>query len=142
MDRKLGGLICLFSLVGCATKQVTLDEALPAPADRVFAYAGPTSETGPIRFIRDGGLVSGGCPMGILVDGKVAAHLRVRETITLHVPGGSHILGVMPTGAGLCSYGAERYRKEMKWDVRTGEMSNMRVGLTQDGEPFLTPTAF
>lgn len=93
--------------------------------------------------VRDRGMMSGGCPMDVLIDGKSAAHVRSGESLELHVPAGMRIVGVAPAGKGLCGLSnPDRYRRETTLDVTAGNAYRLRAGVTHDGEPYINPTAF
>ncbi len=85
----------------------------------------------------------GGCPFAFSVDGKIAAHIRRGESVTLAVPAGTRIIGAEPTGKGVCSWGNEdKQRRETSIAVETGVQTKVRVGVTNDGIIQITPTAF
>jgi hypothetical protein len=141
--RVLIAAVLAVGLVGCATRQISVRESAPVPSDRQFLFRDAQPDTGSLVVVRDRGMMGAGCPMDILVDGKSAAHLRVGESLELHVPAGARIVGVAPTGKGLCGLSnPDRHRRETTLDVSAGNAYRLRAGVSQDGEPYITPTAF
>lgn len=136
--------VCTAALVGCATHPTPSSEALPVPADRVFAFQAPIDRpSGTLIVVRDKGLIASGCPMAFYVDGTLAAHLRTGESTTLIVPVGSRILGAGPAGGGICKWSnTEAYRREAAQLVTEGATTKIRLAITHNGIIQVTPTAF
>lgn len=131
-------------IAGCATSPVTLTDAKPVPADRVFTSQGTSSATtGALTVTRDQGAFGAACPIALYVDGTVAAHFRTAETLTIHLPAGPHIIGAGPSGSGMCSWTNEAaHRREISHTVEAGGQAKMRLSITQQGLYQITPTAF
>lgn len=139
-------LFCLIPalLTGCATRAITLADAVAVPPDQVYAYNQPIDgPSGTIVVIRDTGLVAGRCPLAFYVNGVLAAHVNTGETATLTVPAGDHILGTAIAGQGMCAWEDEgRHRRETAHTVKPDSQSKIRLALTHTGTILITPTAF
>lgn len=131
-------------LAGCsATRPISADAAKPVPANQIFAYNLPDARTGTVVVTRDIGLSGSKCPVAFYVDGKVAAHVDTGQTMTLHVPSGSHIFGSGPAGTGVCGVVSRTaHLREASFDIVAGGTLKLRLGFTRDGTYQITPTAF
>lgn len=95
----------LLCLTGCVmpTKQAPISQIRDVPAERTFPVDDQEQPTGTIRITRDVGFVGSGCYLGVMVDGKIAAHLDPAERVTLQLTEGRHVLTATPVqGRGLC----------------------------------------
>lgn len=105
MKIKVLTLLTATLLSGCVmpTKQAPAERVTPAPGDRIFAIDEQAQPTGTIVITRDIGMLGGGCFLGVMVDGKMAAHLDRAEQVTLALTEGRHVLTATPVqGRGLC----------------------------------------
>ncbi|HGK7302436.1 TPA: hypothetical protein ACJ509_000262 [Stenotrophomonas maltophilia] len=96
--------LLLLTLTGCMpTKQAPPTAVKDAPAERVFPLEQVQGPAGTVTVTRDVGFVGGGCYLGVMVDGKIAAHLDRAERLTVQLPEGRHVLTATPVqGRGLC----------------------------------------
>lgn len=127
--RKILTAVALIALAGCSTSQVPADKALQVPADRVLAYASkPTTPYGTIVVTRDTGLVGGACYVGVLIDGKFAVRIDTGEIVSLYVPVGEHLVGLVgdERSGGVCGWG--ELRKEQSTSVTDGQLKRFRIG--------------
>lgn len=102
--RKPLTLILCAALCGCMpTKQAAPEQVRDAPVERIFAIAEQQEPTGTITVVRDVGFVGSGCFLGLMVDGKIAAHLEPAERVALQLSAGRHVLtATFVQGRGLC----------------------------------------
>lgn len=127
--RKTLVALSLIALAGCSTTQVPTDKAVRVPTDRVLAYASkPTEPYGTIVVTRDTGLVGGACYVGILVDGRFSARIDTGEIVSLYVPVGEHLVGLVgdEQSGGVCGWG--ELRKEQSTTLSTGQVKRFRIG--------------
>jgi hypothetical protein len=127
--RKILTAMALIALAGCSTSQVTADKALQVPADRILAYAAkPPAPYGTIVVTRDTGWVGGACYVGILIDGKFSARIDTGEVVSLYVPVGEHLVGLVgdEISGGVCGWGD--LRKEQSANVSIGQVKRFRIG--------------
>ncbi len=127
--RKTLAAMALIALAGCSTSQVPSDKALPVPADRVLAYSSkPATPYGTIVVTRDTGLVGGACYVGILVDGKFSVRIDTGEAVSLYVPVGEHLIGLVGDehSGGVCGWG--ELRKEQSTNLSIGQVKRFRIG--------------
>ena len=127
--RKTIAALALIALAGCSTSQVPADRALPVPADRVLAYSlKPETPYGTIIVSRDTGMIGGACYVGILVDGKFSARIDTGEIVSLYVPVGEHLVGLVgdERSSGMCGWG--ELRKEQSTSLSPGQVKRFRIG--------------
>ncbi|MDC9651485.1 hypothetical protein [Xanthomonas perforans] len=129
-------------LASCATKPVADDEAIAVPSDRAFLYQANAADAGTLIVTRDGGFQGSACDIGVLIDGKDAARLKPGERATFKIPAGEIILGVQPVGAGICSAGQARVRRETGLVIKPGVVRKYRFGIGPSGEPTIAPTTY
>ncbi|WP_423179310.1 hypothetical protein [Stenotrophomonas sp. CASM110] len=92
MKKIVLSLIACVVLAGCATRQISSEQAQPVPAERVFAFNGiGDTASGQVIVTRDVGAVGGACPLALYIDGTLAAHLQRGESVSLPVPAGNRI---------------------------------------------------
>lgn len=144
MKKILMYLVATIALAGCATRQISADQAQPVPTDRVFAFnTAGDGASGQLVVTRDVGAVGGACPLALYIDGTLAAHLRRGESVTLTVPAGSRIVSASFAGKGLCKWGDESaHRREISRMVTAGNKTSIRLALAHDGLIQVSPTAF
>lgn len=144
--RKPLTLILCAALCGCMpTKQAAPDQVRDAPAERIFAIAEQKAPTGTITVVRDVGFIGGGCFLGLMVDGKIAAHLDPAERVVLQLSEGRHVLtATLVQGRGLCgalqsekSNTARRRSTEVV--VVAGQAQNYRMYTAAEGSPIVEP---
>ena len=127
-----------FALLGCATQPVSTAEAVPVPPDRILApeLLQQADGRGTVIVKRDSGKMGSGCSARLFVDAKPAADLRTSERVTLHLPGGDHILSAQPNG--LCGGGMV----ETSVRVTPLKTHTFRMGYGTAMDFTFTPTAF
>jgi hypothetical protein len=108
----LAAAICALSVTGCTmfirTAAVPIAEAFPVPGERLLAYVEKQDGFATVEVTRDAGFMDGGCYIGLVIAGKLAARFDTQETAEFHVPAGESNMAVVrdPLGRGLCSFGA------------------------------------
>ncbi|ELC7324200.1 hypothetical protein D7T48_21010 [Stenotrophomonas maltophilia] len=144
MKKIVVSLIACVVFAGCATRQISSEQAQPVPAERVFAFNGiGDSASGQVIVTRDIGAVGGACPLALYIDGTLAAHLQRGESVSLSVPPGNRIVSASFAGKGLCSWGDESaHRREISQVVTAGGRTKIRLALTHDGVIQIGPTTF
>ena len=135
-------------LAGCVmpTKQPVPSDISPIPMDRVFLPAAPTGNAGEVIVTRDVGLIGSKCLLGLLVDGKTAAHVGPAERVPIQLAAGRHTLTVSwIDGRGLCGAffseeRAESRRRSIEIIVDPGQSRQYRIHTNTDGESTIEPT--
>src|ERR1044072_1468998 len=93
----------LACLAGCATKQAPAERIVSVPDERIFRIGEQTPPHGFVTVTREVGFRGGGCYLGVMVDGEMAAHIDRAERVTLTLSAGRHVLTATPAqGRGLC----------------------------------------
>lgn len=138
--------LMLYLLLGaCATKQISIVEAIPVASERVYGEP-PKGDTYTVKVVRDKGFSGSGCMTRIYIDGKDAADLKPGEVVALTLSTGRHIIGASPSPASgvMCSAfdAAERHRREAEVSGITGETRIFRFAISATGDISLAPTAF
>jgi hypothetical protein len=133
-------IVLMLSACAMDTKAVNPDAAITAPADRLIAYQSPVAGGGVITVIRDRGLASGFCYVGISIDGKLAAKLDKGEKADFQLAEGRKVISIMRTGAGTCGV-EEHKRAERSTEiyVTTGQHHFYRLAASSFGELHLDP---
>ena len=127
------------------TKQPPENKVVAAPVDRLFLFQQHADGYGTIVITRDIGMVGGGCYLGLLVDGQLAAKLDTGERASFHLAPGEHIVtSTWVDGRGLCGafYNEERAaarRRSTEIIVREGASKNYRIHTNTDGESTIEP---
>lgn len=139
MSKGLIIAVACMALAGCATKQIPLAEARPVPPDRVFATA-PGNDAGSVQFVRDKGMMGGGCDLDLRVDREVVAKVSTGETVTVPMASGSHIVDARFAGSGLCNGGkADRNVRASQIVVARGDKLIYRIAVDANGIITVTP---
>ncbi|MDR2958314.1 MAG: hypothetical protein LBV10_02120 [Stenotrophomonas sp.] len=122
--------LLIAALSGCMpTKQASPEQIKDAPAARIFPIDAQGEPTGTVTVTRDVGFVGSGCYLGVMVDGKMAAHLDPAERLSLALAEGRHVLTATPVqGRGLCD--VLQSEKTNNTRRRSTEI-NVRAGATQ-----------
>lgn len=133
----------LLALAGCATKPISMAEAVPVPMVRLLAFQSqvPGSQ-GTIITIRDAGFTGGGCNMAVYIDGTLSARIGAGEMASFNVAAGDHIIGTGPTGRGTCNLAADRLRRETPVSLAHGQTKRFRISINPNSGPAIEPTAF
>lgn len=125
-------LICL--LTGCAGSP-TVDQAIPTPSSRLFAYQG-IGDGGDsiITVLRQLGSIGPTCYFSVYIDGKLVARMDDNEIASFYVQPGPKLIGIGmdPNGAGICSSGSNQPRREVETYLGKGEQRKFRFA-TQSG---------
>lgn len=139
MVRILFLVLFLTLLEGCGTQQVPLTEARPVPAERIFTKQ-QDGDSGQIQFVRDKGMMGGGCDMDVRIDREVVAKASTRETFTVHMSPGTHIVDPRFGGGGLCNGGsADRNVRASQIVVTSGDKLIYRIAVDDHGVIAGTP---
>jgi hypothetical protein len=66
--------------------------------------------------------------VGILVDGRFSARIDTGEIVSLYVPVGEHLVGLVgdEQSGGVCGWG--ELRKEQSTTLSTGQVKRFRIG--------------
>ncbi|QIO88853.1 hypothetical protein G9274_002538 [Stenotrophomonas rhizophila] len=138
-------ILCALALAGCMpTKQAPTSEVTPAPAARVFPIDAQSGPTGTITITRDVGFLGGGCYLGVMIDGKIAAHLDRAERVTFDLAATRHVLtATWIKGRGLCGAMSEKSmaarRRSTEIMVGTGAVQHYRLYTSADEYPVIEP---
>lgn len=85
------------TLAGCATTPTPITEAINTPEERIYFKSTQGQPSAMVVFIRDQGFTGSGVYKHLSIDGEKAAAIDVGEKVTLLIPAGEHVFGVMPT---------------------------------------------
>lgn len=136
----LAMVACGLALTGCATKQVKLTEAREAPKDRVFVFDASGNEVGRVTFVRDKGLMYGGCYIDIVVDRTKVATLDPGERATVDISVGRHTVYGEAAGRGLCNGGDDKRQvRAADMFVEKGDERLMRLAVDSQGVITVNP---
>ncbi|MEB1025984.1 hypothetical protein JH314_08170 [Xanthomonas campestris] len=138
--KKTALVVCIALLAACATKPVSDQTAVQAPADRVFAHQTQVANGATLIVSRDAGFAGSGCSVAVMIDGEKAAVLKPGERATFNLSGPEVILGAQATGGGICGVAPERMRRETSVLLPAGSKKKYRIGIGGSGEPFVAPT--
>lgn len=136
----LGVLVGLF---GCATRPVSVSEAIPVPKERLIEtqHVKEGGTSGTVVVTRDEGFLGGGCYYALYINGVLAARFNPSETATFEVASGEVLFKVVvdPEGRGLCSIntGGVTQREST---LKTKEVKFFRISIQGDGTPDLQRT--
>lgn len=123
--------LLLALLTGCATSAVTIDKAVPVPAERVLLKAADNTNA-KITIIRDSGFMGGGCYVDVYLNDSLAAKLDTAEKVTFNVMSGELILGSQSSGSALCNGASIRH---FETSIGQGQHKLYRVMTDQNGNP-------
>lgn len=129
--RLITASILIALLTGCATSAVTIDNAKPAPAERVL-LSNTKSTDAKITIIRDSGFMGGGCYVEVYLNDALAAKLDTAEKVTFNVKSGELILGSKLSGSALCGGASIRH---FETSISQGQHKLYRVMTDQNGNP-------
>lgn len=132
-----------FQLAGCAgfikTNQVSVEQGVPVPTDRLFAFREQAPNTVAVVVTRDSGFLGGGCYLAIEADRKLVSRMDTGEKVTFFLTPSTHELTVAPdpSGRGLCSVGFEPVTE--KYDIKASGSNRFRLSSRQYRRPELEP---
>lgn len=141
--KRIVAAVASLALASCiqATKPAAPESVIPVPTERLYLFQGATDETSQVVATRDIGLLAKGCPMAFLVNGQKAADIRTGERAVFNLAAGEHVIGVEPSGGGLCAMGDERrHRNEISVTIKAGESKRFRLSVDVNGKPGIAPT--
>lgn len=138
--------VCL-TVAGCVmpTKQPMPNEVRPVPGERVFGVPPQSSPLGKVNVTRDVGHIGGACFLGVMVDGKLVAHIDRAERLSMDLGAGRHVLtATWVKGRGLCGafYNEETAiarRRSTEILVDPSQSRDYRVHTNSDGEVSIEP---
>jgi hypothetical protein len=127
--------LSILAVTGCATSPIASGEASQG---RVMPneWQAPGPNSGKLVVTRDSGFMGAACSQKIYVDGTAIGSLRSGQTVTVYLPAGEHVTGVM-TG-GMCGGGSSSASLTMK----AGGTKMFRVASGQSGDVKIEPSAF
>lgn len=132
--------ISIFTLLlaACTSTPVATSEASEVGGQQILdgRYLTPTVDSGKVVVKRDRAMALAACSARVIVNAAPVADLGLAEKITLHLPAGDHIIGVVPSG--ICG-GSPR---ELATTVKAGKTTAFRVIATVSNGLTLNPTAF
>ena len=128
-------------VAACATRQVLVSEATPAARDRIMGFDAPGRDTTEVTFIRDKGMMGGGCYLELFVDSIASARIATGEKVALFIPNGRHDVYAKPTGRALCHVGADTNRasRAAEITIEQGKPRLMRIAIDEGGITTITP---
>ena|SRR6266446_8255095 len=131
-------IVLTLTVVGCATRPVSVYEASPVSQSRVLAQQWLTStrNTGSLIIKRDSGFMGAACTIRVFIDGMPAADLAPSEKVEFFLPLGEHILGASPNG--ICGGGTS----EASVVIASERQKIFRIGSGQSSDIQLQPSAF
>lgn len=123
-------------LSGCATTPVPISAAKQAPPDRVLAFqtsAGDKIAT--LTVIRDEGLRSSGCYLGLYINKTLVARLDVAEFARFYVDPGEILLRIAgdPQGKGLCAWSQSDWTQRETF-MKPGDQKTFRMTIDVNGK--------
>ncbi|MBK3468378.1 hypothetical protein [Pseudomonas sp. MF6776] len=133
MKALLCSLLPLF-IVGCSTSPVSVDQASPVSASRVFAFQ--EKKDSQLVVTRDGGIVGSELRFILHIDGKPAAEFHPGEVAKFGLAPGKHVLGL---GTWVLFGKSDIIESEI--DIKPGETVRRRISI-RSGDYYLTPTAY
>lgn len=133
--------LAVVATVSCATKPIAQTDAHPVPSERVFAFQQVSEGATRLVVIRDKGFAGKACAFAFYFNGQLAAELRAGEYVELNVPAGNAIIGIAPSGGGLCG-STEAQRRETPMVVLEDGRSKVRISLSPYSGIHVAPTAF
>ncbi|WP_337262965.1 MULTISPECIES: membrane lipoprotein lipid attachment site-containing protein [unclassified Serratia (in: enterobacteria)] len=139
MRKLLFALVATAILSGCASSPVPLSDAKTAPADRVFLFQSPKTDSAEITIIRDGGVVGSACLITAYINGQRVANLESKEKAAFYVSPGELMLGAAFEGAGLCNSGKSRQEREVV--IKKGQQKVFRIYTGADAELDIKPSS-
>ena len=123
-----------------ATSHSTANEV---PTDRMLAYSEQKEGYASMTVTRDEGFMGGGCYLGLVISGTIAARFDPKETATFFIPPGETSMAVVPDPQrkGLCSVGGWDPVPE-KYDIKIGATNLYRISLGAYRRPRLLPSVY
>jgi hypothetical protein len=123
---------CLLA-AGCATSPSTSSSPGHALPNQ---WQSPSPNSGVLTVTRDSGFMGAACSQRIYVDGTPIADLRSGQSVTVYLPAGKHVAGVM--SGGMCGGGSSSAQMVMA----SGGSERFRVASGQSGDLKIEPSAF
>ena len=99
-------------------------------------WQGQSPNSGALTVTRDSGFMGAACAQRIYVDGTPIADLRSGQSVTVYLPAGKHVAGVM--SGGMCGGGSSSAQMVMA----SGGSERFRVASGQSGDIKIEPSAF
>lgn len=130
--------LAVLLISGCATTQVSPENARFAPQDRVTGLQQKNNDSAKVIVVRDSGNVGGACYATVFIDGTPVAKLDTGEKAAFYVSPGERIVGVAFDGKGLCSFGGTREERDIS--VKAGESKFYRIFTDAYGNMDIKPT--
>lgn len=97
------GALVVALLAGCSSNPISVNDAVQAPRDEIYAYQSkPSGPSGKLTVVRDSGINASGCDFVIYIDGRKAAKLGSGEKASFYVSPGQLNIGAGVSGSGLC----------------------------------------
>ncbi|KJZ62826.1 hypothetical protein [Pseudomonas fluorescens] len=104
MQRIIAVGALLLALGGCATSPMSVSEARPVPADKMYALKDQgTKDSGRLTVFRDDVFVGAGCDAVLYIDGQRAAKIGPGQKASFILPAGEVNLGTGLAESGLCA---------------------------------------
>lgn len=138
--------LLMVGLVGCVmpTKQAPPDQVRDVPSNRRFEIDPQSQPVGKITVTRDVGILGSGCFLGVMVDGRIAAHLEPAERVEFELGQGRHVLtATLVGGKGLCGLSSEKRnaarRRSTEILVQPNAVQAYRIYSTTEDFPAIEP---
>jgi hypothetical protein len=113
------------------------------PTERLLAYTTAKEGYAKVSVTRDAGFMGGGCYVGLVVEGVLAARFDAGETAEFYVPTGDSNMAVVPDpqGRGLCS-GAGWYPVPEHYALKADRLNLFRISFGAYRRPRLLPAVY
>jgi hypothetical protein len=145
MNQRLVAMVLPLALLAssCATQGVPRAEATRVPPDRLLAFTDRKDGYASVVVTRDAGLMGGGCFIGLVISGTLAARFDPAETAEFFVPPGETDMAVVrdPQGRGMCSMGAWNPVPE-HYTLKKDGLNLFRISLGPFRRPRLLPAVY
>lgn len=130
-------IIAVVGLSACGTTPVKFSAAATTSQDRVFAWKNSGDGLSPVIVVRDRGFMGSGVYQALKVDGALVAKLDPGEAVTLYIPSGDHVFGVIPTPDILDAHTIQ----EVSVRIERGRTHYLRISIGPEGTSRIAPTA-
>lgn len=141
---RIAMLAVAFTFSGCTamvrTEAVPQSAAKSVPTERLRAFQENHLNYALVTVTRDAGFMGGGCYIGLVVSGILAARFDPEETARFFIPAGKSEMAVVrdPEGQGLCSVGAWDPVPE-HYELKQDGQNLFRISLGAYRRPRLLP---
>lgn len=117
-------------LCGCSTTPTSPANRVPVPSSKIFSkelLERSDERTDAVTITRDSGILGSAVRVDVFLDGQRVSSLGVRETVTVFLASGDHIIGAK------FAWGVAVSPVERDFVLRKGTSRSFRVFTDQDG---------